>query len=151
MSNVLAFDWGTAVVGILDVRTEVYTPYRGADRMTEGAKRIVSAEGTIVSFNGNGCDLPRLFELLHLDQAQRVPKAMHDDMMKITSDIRWPPDLNTASIKGPGLGETYAYYFGNVLPPAPDGVIDDYEVSNWRDCYMTAALWKRWKQGELRR
>jgi hypothetical protein len=61
--------------------------YRGKDQMIEGAKRVLSAEGTIVSFNGNACDLPRLFELLQLEQTESALNATHD-MWEITSNIR---------------------------------------------------------------
>ncbi|WP_322106031.1 hypothetical protein [Paraburkholderia sp. J41] len=149
MTDVLAFDWGTTMVGVLDVQTGIYTPYRGVEKSIEGATRILSAEGVIVSFNGTACDLPKLFELLKLDQSEQVIGATHDDMLLITSNARWPSDAGTGSIKGPGLIATYKYYLGSNVPVAPEGLTDEYEVSNWRDCHMTAALWKKWKRGEL--
>jgi hypothetical protein len=69
-------------------------------------------------------------------------------MLKITSDIRWPPDGDTGSILGPGLLKTYMHYFGDqtLLPPPH---LNDYEANNWSDCRMTAELWKKWKLVEL--
>ncbi|MGN6085684.1 hypothetical protein [Trinickia sp.] len=150
MNEVLAFDWGTTIVGVLDVHTEIYTAYRGAAKMIEGAKRVLSAEGTIVSFNGTACDLPRLFDLLQLCETETI-KSTHDDMLIITSNIRWPPDPGTDPINGPGLDATYAYYIGDEVPTVPRGVTDECEADNWHDCYMAAALWKKWKRGELAR
>jgi hypothetical protein len=149
MNEVLAFDWGTTIVGVLDVHTDVYTPYRGKERMIEGAKRILSAVGTIVSFNGIDCDLPKLFELLRLDRGRQDIRATHDDMLVITSTIRWPPDPGTLPIFGKGLLEMYTYYCGYGVPAAPLGLSDEYEANNWRDCYMTAELWMRWRHGDL--
>ena len=42
--DVLAFDVGEDIVGVLDLNTDKYTPYRG-DRMSEGARRIVDCGG----------------------------------------------------------------------------------------------------------
>jgi hypothetical protein len=119
--------------------------------MVEGAKRIVFAEGTVVSFNGTGRDLSELFELLRLNDTDRVINATHDDMLEITSNIRWPPDPGTGPINGPGLEATYRYYFGEGPPPMPPGLADVYEAGNWLDCHMTAELWKKWKRGGLAR
>jgi hypothetical protein len=149
MSQVLAFDWGTDIVGILDVKTDRYVAYRGKGGMIEGAQRVLSAEGTIVSFNGEACDLPRLLELLQFEQPVCTLKAKHDDMLVITSTIRWPPDPGTGPINGPGLRATYTYYFGESRPPLPDSATDEYEADNWRDCFMAVELWKKWKRGEL--
>ena len=151
MNEALAFDWGTAIVGILDVNTEIYTAYRGTAHMIDGAKRVLSAEGTIVSFNGTACDLPKLFELLQLHETAQATKARHDDMLVVTSNIRWPPDPGTGPIFGPGLDATYANYFGDNVPAVPYGITDEYVANNWRDCYMTAALWKKWRRSELAR
>ena len=151
MNEVLAFDWGIDIVGVLDVRTGVYTAYRGKDQMVEGGKRVVFAEGSIVSFAGNSRDLPKLFELLLLEWTDSVLTATHDDMLEITSSIRWPPNPGTGPINGDGLRATYEYYFRDSMPPPPSGLADKYVEDNWRDCYMTAELWKKWKRGELAR
>lgn len=148
--EVIAFDWGTTAIGILDVIGNVYTAYCYGAGMAEGAKRIISSTGTIVSFNGNGRDLIEIAKLLGFSSlAEMNISGKHYDMMKITSDIRWPPDPGTASILGPGLLETYKYYFGDIPPIPPMDLQDDYLISNWYDCYMTAELWRKWKRGEL--
>lgn len=148
--EVLAFDWGTTVIGILDVNNNAYTAYRYGEDMIEGAKRIIATTGTIVSFNGTGRDLIEIAKMLGFSSVAEMNVAgYHDDMMNITSDIRWPPDPGTASILGPGLHDTYTHYFGDEPPMPPEGLEDDYLVSNWRDCHMTAELWRKWKRGEL--
>jgi len=39
--------------------------------------------------------------------------------------------------------------FGTKFPAPPPQLTDPYEISNWRDCRMTAALWTRWQRDEL--
>jgi len=149
-NEALAFDWGTTVIGILDINSDAYTAYRYGKDMAEGARRIIASPGTIISFNGNGKDLIEIAKILDFTSvAEMNVSGQHDDMMLITSDIRWPPDPGTASILGHGLFETYKYYFGDMLPMPPVGLQDDYLISNWRDCYMAAELWRKWKRGEL--
>ena len=156
--EVLAFDWGTTVVGVLDVGNNVYTPYHCREEMIHGAERIVSFQGTIVSFNGTGYDLIEISRLLGIPSVQNLKlRGLHDDMLIITSDIRWPPDPGTGSIKGPGLQATYRHYFDNDPINPPSHLQDTFEAerreylnNNWRDCYMTAELWKKWKRGELK-
>ena len=70
--------------------------------------------------------------------------------MPIISAIRWPPDPGTVPITGPNLADTYQHYFGTKFPAPPPQLTDPYEISNWRDCKMTAALGTRWQRGELR-
>jgi hypothetical protein len=70
-------------------------------------------------------------------------------MMPIISAIRWPPDPGRAPITGPNLYDTYRHYFSDEMPAAPPHLTDPYEFSNWLDCKMTAALWLRWRRGEL--
>lgn len=148
--EVLAFDWGTTVIGVLDVSSNAYTAYRYGGDMVEGAKRITSTAGTIVSFNGKGRDLIEIAKILGFSSvAEMNVLGEHNDMMEITSNIRWPPDPGSASILGPGLIANYSYYFGDEPPIPPANMQDNYLISNWRDCYMTAELWKKWKRGEL--
>jgi hypothetical protein len=150
MTDVLAFDWGTTIVGVLDVNAGSYRAYRTREERIEGAKRVVDCAGTIVSFNGGGRDLLELSKLLGLPSEAHLPlKGIHDDMMPIISAIRWPPDPGTAPIIGPSLTETYRHYFCQVVPVRPLHVTEPYEISNWLDCTMTAALWTRWRHGEL--
>jgi hypothetical protein len=52
-----------------------------------------------------------------------------------------PPDPGTVPITGPNLADTYQHYFGTKFPDPPLQMTDPYEISNWRDCKMTAALW----------
>ena|ERR1700727_2887584 len=151
MSEVLAFDWGTEIVGVLDVGTDIYRTYRTREKRIEGAKRIVDCAGIIVSFNGDGRDLPELSKILGLSSpAHLTLKGAHHDMMSIISAIRWPPDPGSAPIVGSGLADTYQHYFGQATPSVPAHVTEPYEISNWLDCKMTADLWTRWQRGELK-
>ncbi len=147
MSEVLSFDWGTTIVGVLDVHTAIYTPYHGTTQI-EGARRIVSCCGTIVSFNGNLYDLPQIARILGLASAEELQlRGTHDDMLEITSEVLWP---GPKTIIGSG-GLTYRYtLFCSGIPIPASPTQDVYEESNWRDCYMAAELWKKWKLGELR-
>jgi hypothetical protein len=148
MNEALSFDWGTTIIGVMDVNSDAYTAYRGTQRI-EGAQRLVACRGSIVGFNSNACDLPKIAEILGLASAAELQlQGTHDDMWEITCRIIWPGD--GPLINGWPLSERYAYFFGKnfVLPPFPDQ--DDYVYDSWRDCYMTAQLWKRWKLGELR-
>jgi hypothetical protein len=63
VSEVLSFDWGTTIIGVLEVNTEIFTPYRGG-RIADGVRRVIECSGTIVSFNGNSYDLPKMAEYL---------------------------------------------------------------------------------------
>jgi len=149
-SEVLAFDWGETIVGILDIDHNVYTPYRYRKEMIEGAKRIAMSAGTIVSFNGNGRDLDEIAKILSLPSKQKLSlRCQHDDMAEIISMIRWPPDPGSAPIRGQSLYDTYRYYFAGEAITPPAHVLDSYEVNNWGDCYMPAELWKKWKRGDL--
>ncbi|OCX71258.1 hypothetical protein A6M27_14190 [Acidithiobacillus thiooxidans] len=148
-TEVLAFDWGVGVLGVLDINGNEYIPYHYGEEMIQGAKRIVSCVGTVVSFNGNRRDLEEISKILGLSSVIDLHICgEHNDMLEITSDIRWPPRPGTASILGPGLRETYKHYFGHrtVVPPSH---LSDYEANNWSDCHMTAELWKKWKLGNL--
>jgi hypothetical protein len=148
-SEVLAFDWGTTIVGVLDIAHNVYTPYRSSKEMINGTKRIASAE-IIVSFGGTYRDLTELSRMLSLTCEKELSiHGHHDDMSEIISEIRWPPDPGTARILGQSLCETYRHYFGAELAIPPAHIEDEYEVSNWRDCHMTAELWKKWRRGDL--
>jgi hypothetical protein len=148
MPECLAVDWGTTIVGILDIGSGIYTPYRG-DRTREGAARVQSCAGTIVTFNGTFCDLPELAKILGVTKLSLC--GVHDDMREITSRQRWPPDPGTDPILGENLTKTYTYYFGNEFSSEPPHLVDEYEISNWQDCFRAAELWKRWKAGELKR
>jgi hypothetical protein len=150
MSDVLAFDWGIDIVGVLDVNADSYRAYRTRSERIEGARRIVECAGIIISFNGDGCDLVELSKILGLSsRADLTLKGTHHDMMPIVSAIRWPPDPGTAPITGPNLLETYQHYFGAVFPVPSSHLTDQYEISNWYDCKMTAELWNRWQRAEL--
>ena len=150
MNDVLAFDWGTSIVGVLDVNADRYRAYRTSEERIAGARRIVDCAGTIVSFNGCGRDLLEFSKILGLPfEAHLTLKGIHHDMMPIISAIRWPPDPGTAPITGPNLTETYQHYFAKVLLSPPLHVTDEYEISNWLDCKMATELWTRWQRGEL--
>jgi hypothetical protein len=145
--EVLSFDWGTTIIGVLDVNTDIYTPYCGASRI-DGVRRIASCCGTAVSFNGNLYDLPQMAKFLGLASAEDLQlRGTHVDMLDITSQARWPgPNTIIGSERLPAR---YASYCSDIPIPASP-VQDGYEAGNWRDCYMAAGLWKKWKLGELR-
>jgi hypothetical protein len=70
-------------------------------------------------------------------------------MSEIVSRVRWPPHPGTAPITGQSLPDTYRHYFGKVMSVPPPATGDEYEIDNWKDCFMTAALWRRWKLNGL--
>ena len=139
----LAFDSGEDIVGMIDLNSGAYTRYRG-ECMVEGAKRILASEGIIVSFNGTGFDLPRLAKLAGLF-ASDTPAlwGIHHDMQIEASRDRWPPVPGTAPIVGAGLRDHYQHYYGRSPPEPPGWLNDEYERSNWLDCYMAAELWRK--------
>ena len=141
-AEVLAFDWGYGIVGVLNVTTQSYSSYRG-NRMIDGARRVFDCEGIIVSFNGDRCDLPRLVELLEQDDETVMLRGKHVDMQIEASIDRWPPNPGTSPIRGTDLRSQYEYYFDKPLPEPPDDIKDDYEQDNWRDCYTATELWKK--------
>lgn len=141
--DVLAFDVGQNIVGVLDLVTERYTPYRGSCKI-DGARRVIECEGTIVSFNGCEYDLPKLIKLLKDSGSGNVGiRGTHCDMREIASADRWPPDPGKKPIWGTNLMTQYEHYCGSTLPEPPDGLRDDYEEDNWRDCYMAGRLWMK--------
>ena len=144
MTEVLAFDVGQDIVGIIDLRTDAYERYRGA-RMPEGARRILDCDGIVISFNGIVCDLPKLAMILGIADADALPlKGAHCDMRVHACRDRWPPrDNEDVGILGPDLRDHYRHYFRRPPPDPPGHLDDDYERNNWRDCHMAGALWRR--------
>lgn len=140
MNEILAFDVGTGIVGVLDVQTGSYAAYRGQD-MSRGARRIFECEGIIIRFNGNRYDLPKLAKRLDDCNSVLEPRGKHIDMREEASRDRWPPDPGTQPIRGTNLISHYMHYFGEPLPEPPDSLKDEYEQNNWRDCRMAADLW----------
>lgn len=63
ISEVLAFDCGINIIGILDLRKNEYTPYLYEEKMIRRANRIVSCTGTIVSFNGKIRDIMEIYKI----------------------------------------------------------------------------------------
>ena len=146
MSDVFAFDWGTTVVGVLDIHANAYTPYRGK-AMFDAAQMLSQCRGTIVSFNGLGKDLAELALILGIPQWNF--EVDHADMQVITSRERWPPDPGTSPILGEGLVATHKHYFGEETLRPTENLTDPYLQANWRDCRMTADLWVAWKEDAL--
>ena len=143
ITELLAFDVGIDIVGIIDLRTDAYACYRGA-RMPDGARRILGCDG-VVSFNGIRYDLPALAKIVGVADADALSlKGTHCDVRIHACSDRWPPrDGEDGSILGPGLRDHYRHYFGWPPPDPPRRLDDDYERSNWRDCHMAAELWRR--------
>ena len=140
--EVLAFDVGESVVGVLDVNTGEYTPYR-ENAMVDGTRRVVECEGAIVSFNGTHCDLPWLARILALKDEIPSLKGNHYDMLEIAVEDRWGTRLGGKTIIGPDLRAHYKHYFGLDLSRPPASASDEYEENNWEDCWMAGELWKR--------
>ena len=129
--GVLAFDVGVDIVGVLDLNTGEYIPYRG-DRMAKGARRIINCEGSIVSYNGDRYDSPKLSEILDADIKYR---GTHYDMLTIALNERRDVDP---------LRDTYDHYFpDDTVPEPPPSATDDYEEDNWQDCWLAGELWKK--------
>ena len=140
MNEILAFDVGQGMVGVLDVQTGSYSAYRGQD-MLLGARRVFDCEGIIISFNGNRYDLPKLAERLNGRNSILEPKGKHIDMREEASRHRWPPEPGKKPIVGTNLISHYEHYFSEPLPEPPGSLKDEYEQDNWRDCRMAADLW----------
>ena len=145
--EVLAFDTGTTIVGVLDLNTGIYTAYRkhGEPPWTKGAERVIECDGIVVSFNGNRYDLPHLAGITGVEAADRLPlRGVHCDMRVIASKDRWPPDPGTEPIWGERPRSTYKHYFpDDDVPVPPASITDPYEQDNWRDCWLAATLWKK--------
>jgi len=141
--EIMAFDIGDDIVGIIDLKTDAYTRYRG-ECMVEGAKRILSCDGVIISFNGTRYDLPMLVRLAGPSASDTLAlRGIHHDMQIEASRDRWPPPHGTAPIVGPCLRDHYQHYYGNAPPDPPKCLKDEYERNNWLDCYMASELWRK--------
>ena len=141
--EILAFDYGEDIVGVIDLNTDVYVLYRGKC-MVEGAQRILACEGIIVSFNGTSYDLPKLAKVAGLSASDTPSlRGAHHDMRIEASRDRWLPRPGTAPIVGSSLRDHYRHYCGPSSVEAPDFLDDEYERSNWLDCYMAAELWRK--------
>lgn len=146
MKETLSIDWGTGIVGVLDIATGIYVSYRH-DRIIEGARRISLCTGAIVTFNGNRYDIPATAKALGVEEL--ALSAKHFDMLELTSEERWPPHPGTRPIMGTSLERTYQHYFQQELPALPRNFLDNYEFSNWKDCFMAAELWKLFERKDL--
>jgi hypothetical protein len=142
---VLSFDWGTAIIGVLDVNTGIYTPYRGSNIIV-GVLRIADCIGIIVSFNGNSYDLPKMADYVGMTGKWDI-RGSHDDMLDITSSILWPGP--TPIVGSGGLEERFRRFCGDAELPASPMPDDPYFDDNWRNCFMAAELWRKWKRSEL--
>ena len=88
--NVLAFDTGIAIVGILDVNTGAYTAYRDP-AWTAGATRLLECDGVIVSFNGNRYDLYDLARIIGAPSPDDLNlRGIHCDMRRLHPNIAGP-------------------------------------------------------------
>lgn len=141
VDEVLAFDTGIDVVGILEIGTGEYTAYRGLKRMAEGARRLLKAR-EIISYNGNRYDLKELASILGFSSVEElIIEGTHYDMQEIC----WNP------IFGSDLVFTYEENYGTSPIASPDYVTDSYEIDNYRDAFRAAELYRSWKKGTLKR
>ena len=141
--EILAFDYGEDIVGMIDLNTDTFTRYR-CECMVEGAKRLLACGGIIVSFNGTHYDLPRLATIAGLSASDTpLLRGIHYDMHLEASRERWPPRPRTAPIVGSGLRDHYRHNC-RLSGAAPPGWLHcKHERNNWLDCYMTAELWRK--------
>ena len=140
MKEILVFDVGENIIGMIDLNTDTYSHYRGP-RMVR-SQRILDCQGIVISFNGStgtGRPWQRLLGLptrpLYLSAPLRY--AGRGIPRSLASGTRDRSD------SGQNLQETYWNYFRDSPPDPPDYLDDDYERDNWSDCYMAAALWRR--------
>ena len=100
MTELLAFDVGIDIVGIIDLRTDTYDCYRGS-RIANGAKRIMDCDGVVITFNGNRYDIPELAKIadmidadapLQLRAAHGLPAAEQEAISRFVADVvqGWP-------------------------------------------------------------
>ena len=145
--EVLAFDTGTTIVGVLDLNTGIYTPYRkhGEPPWTKGAERVIECDGIVVSFNGNRVRLAPLGR----DHRSGVggQTSVEGRPLRHESD-RLERSLATRSGHRADMGQrltlTYKHYFpDDDVPVPPASITDPYEQDNWRDCWLAATLWKK--------
>ena len=106
MTELLAFDVGVDIVGILDLRTDAYVCYRGP-RRCGGARRILDCDGVVISFNGIRYDLPKLTKIVGVAGGYALSlKGAHYDMRIHACRDRWPPrDGEDDPILGPEPGQ----------------------------------------------
>jgi hypothetical protein len=130
-NDTLIFDVGQTILGIYSVRRKKYVPYWKPD-FARGVLRLIRAR-EIVSYNGNGYDLPEIGKMLGLTKALQI-SGVHIDM----KEMCWP------RIMGSSLRNTYRLQFSEL--PNSD---DTYQGANECDIYMTRKLWQRWKAGKL--
>ena len=96
------------------------------------------------SFKGIGYDLPRLARLAGTSAFDTpVLLGIHHDMQIEASRDRWPPLRGTAPIVGADLRDHYRHDCGYSPLEPPGWLKDEYERSNWLDCYMAAELWRK--------
>ena len=139
MKGILAFDAGIDIVGILDLCTDTYTPFRG-QRMIDGARMVFECEGIVISFNGTLYDLPELAKLTDIKEPATALRGTHHDMQIKASEYLWAPYPGEERILGPDLKGYYGRIVGKHAP-VPPSHLDLYEQDNWLDCRMTADLW----------
>lgn len=137
----LVIDVGQNIVGVFSVEENKYVAYRG-DRISEAIRRIQAADEVVTFCGVQFHDLEQLGMRIGFPGDLPLKGALSD-----MSRIRWD------RIVGKSLLNTYSEYF-NKCPEVPftsvepEG-IDEYEVDNRRDVYMTFKLWELWKQGML--
>ena len=87
---------------------------------------------------------PRLARLAEFS-ASDTPAlwGIHCDMQVEASCDHWRPVPGTAPIVDAGSRDHYQYYCGCSPPEPPGWLKDEYERSNWLDCYLAAELWRK--------
>lgn len=137
----LVVDTGQEIIGIYSVEDCEYLAYRW-DRIAEALERVRNAD-EVVTYNGERRDLFDLARFAGTDEDFPF-KGKHTDMQVMC----WAPLI------GSSLTRTYDRHFTD-LPECPfssanSESIDDYEVANRCDVYMTLKLWELWKEDKLR-
>ena len=72
MTELLAFDVGDDIVGIIDLRTDTSDCYPDS-RMADGADRILDCDDVVINFNGIRYDMPTFANIAGITDADALP------------------------------------------------------------------------------
>jgi hypothetical protein len=146
--STLAIDVGDTIIGIYCLEAGAYTAYRPPpfaqddSEILRAIARIQAADEAVFFLGTNFNDLRELGRFARLKDRQELPLKADAvvDMARICSPRLWQT-----------LFACYEYHFGPwIRPVLVPPIEDDYVYRNYRDCSMTAQLWRKWKAGKLR-
>lgn len=137
----LVIDTGRNIIGIFFVEECEYLAYRG-NRIVEALKRIESAD-EVITFNGECRDLLNVARFAGVD-GDFLLKGEHFDMqVKVWAPLIWSSQVRTYNMHSTDCTEC-------PFSGTDSEKVDDYEVANRCDVYMTLKLWELWKENKLR-